>query len=232
VAALLPVVLGAAIAVPVMPRQLSVAWVEDRGATEVVCTKDEPKVCIARLYAYALDHVRGPARQALSVLAAKLPPAPTRVLVESVGENETADPQPPDTLVVRVSSFDDIADYRIDDLLWIMLNGAGVPPCANLARPTPQDEPETKGDPSSREEPEINYLAARLAVAAWLLDRDPPAGGRAEGPEVPVAREALTILRGLPADEQRTRVAALRDAERACAEGDRLEMLTGTSRAR
>jgi hypothetical protein len=232
VAALLPVVLGAAIAVPVMPSHLSVAWVEDRGATEVVCTKDEPKVCIARLHAYALDHVRGPARQALSVLAAKLPPARTRVLVDTVGEKETVDPQPPDTLVVRVSSFDDIADYRTEDLLWIMLDGAGVPPCANLARPTPQDEPETKGDPESREEPEINYLAARLAVAAWLLDRDPPAGGRAEGPEVPVAREALTILRGLPADEQRTRVAALRDAERACAEGDRLEMLTGTSTAR
>ena len=44
-----------------------------------------------------------------------------------------------------------------------------------------------------------------------------------------LARQALDALRALPADEQRARVTALRDAERTCAEGDRLELLTGPS---
>ncbi|MGE5828561.1 MAG: hypothetical protein ACM30G_09405 [Micromonosporaceae bacterium] len=217
VAALLPVALGAAVAVPVMPRHLSVAWIEDHRATEVVCTDDEPKVCIARLHSYALDHVTGPAREALSVLAAKLPPAPTKVLVDTVGDKDPVDQRPPDTLVARVSSVDDIEDYGADNLLWLMLDGAGVPPCRKFMN--------LKGEPDDR------HLAARLVAAAWLLDRAlPPAGGRDNGSGL--AHEALTTLRGLPADEQRTRVAALRDAERACADGDRLEMLTGTSTAR
>jgi hypothetical protein len=219
VAALLPIVLGAAIAVPAMPRTLSVAWIEDRRAKEVVCTDDEPKVCVARLHSYALDHVRGPARQALSVLAAKLPPAPKRVLVESLDDKGREGPQPRDTLVARISFFEDATAYSSDDLLWIMLNGAGVPPCANLM--------------GTSEKLEIlGYPAARLVAAAWLLDRDiPPVGGRDEGPEGPLARQALAALRALPADEQRARVAAFRDAERTCAEGDRLELLTGASGA-
>ncbi len=53
-----------------------------------------------------------------------------------------------------------------------------------------------------------------------------------EGPDETLARQALAALRALPADEQRARVTALRDAERTCAAGDRLEMLTGPSTAR
>jgi hypothetical protein len=231
VAALLPVVLGAAIAVPAMPRTLSGAWIDDRRATELVCTDDDPEVCIPRLHAYALDHVRGPARQALSILAAKLPPtAPTRVLVWSVDDKGPDDPRAADRLAVSIPTVLDVMDYSSEDLLWIMLDGAGVSPCANLARPNPEDEPQAKGDPDTRES---GYAAARLVAAAWLLDRDiRPAEGSDEGPEVTLARQALATLRALPADEQRTRVTALRDAERKCAEGDRLEMLTGPSTAR
>ena len=89
VAALLPVALGAAIAVPAMPRTLSVAWIEDRRALEVVCTDDAPMLCIPRLHSYALDDIREPAAQALSILAAKLPPAPTRVLVQGVARTSS-----------------------------------------------------------------------------------------------------------------------------------------------
>jgi hypothetical protein len=182
-------------------------------------------VCISRLHSYALDYVRGPAREALSVLAAKLPPSPNRVLVQSVDDRAPDDPHPSDILVARISFFDDVTEYTSDDLLWIMLNGAGVPPCANIARPNPQDEPENKGDADTRES---EYLAARLVAAAWLLDRDlAPAGTNDKG--LTLASDALTTLRGLPADEQQARVTALRDAERTCAQGDRLEMLTGQS---
>ncbi len=230
-AALLPVLLGAAIAIPAMPPTLSVAWVDDRRAAELVCTDDEPEVCIPRLHAFALEHVRGPARRALSILAAKLPPtAPTRVLVWTVDDQGPNGPRTADRLTVSIPSVLDVTDYSSEDLLWIMLDGAGVRPCADLARPNPQDEPGAKGDPDTRES---GYAAARLVVAAWLLDRDIRAAeGPDEGPDVALARQALATLLALPADEQRIRVTALRDAERTCAEGDRLEMLTGPSTVR
>ncbi len=220
-AALLPVLLGAAIAIPAMPSHLSVAWIEDRHATEVVCTDDQPTVCIARLHSFALDHVAGPARQALAILAAKLPPAPDRVVVQSVDDRGSEGPRRSDTLVARISFFDDATELSHEDLLWTMLNGAGVQPCEQLMGP--------------REEPDAGYQAARLVAAAWLLDRDlpPPATGNEDkDSEAALAHQALAALRSLPTDEQRTRVAALRDAERTCATGDRLEMLAGSSTGR
>jgi hypothetical protein len=215
VAAVLPLVLGAAIAVPAMPGHLSAAWIEDGRATEVICTPDEPPVCVPRLYSYALDDLRGPARQALSVLAAKLPPAPNRILLRYFTDRPPDAPPPADTLLVPVSLFDDVTARTPDDLLWSMLSGAGVPPCEKFLGKDP---------------PDARYAAARMVAAAWLLDRDlPPAAGRDEGPEGALARQALASLRGLPADEQQARVRAMRDAERSCAEGDRLDLLTGTS---
>ncbi len=213
VASLLPALLGAAIAVPTMPSTLAVAWVEDRRATEVVCTRDEPQVCTARLNSYALNDLRGPARQALAALAAKLPPAPTRVRVGYDSDRREA--PPPDTLLVGIAQFDDITERTPDDLLWTMLNGAGIPRCPKF-----MDSPEDNG---------ARYEAARLVAAAWLLDRDLlPAEGD-EGPDRRLAREALAALRALPADVQRARVTALRDAERTCADGDRLDLLAGAS---
>jgi hypothetical protein len=166
------------------------------------------------VHAHALDDLRGPARQALSVLAAKLPPAPTRVLVRDFGDRPAEGPQPADTLLV-VLPLSEYEATEPDALLWIMVEGAGVPPC---------EKPLGPGSTTGR------YLAARVAAAAWLLDRDlPPETGRGgEGPEVTLARQALATLRALPADEQRARVTALRDPERTCAEGDRFDLLTGT----
>jgi hypothetical protein len=224
VAAFLPAMLGAAIAVPAMPSTLSVAWVEDRRATEVVCRPDEPRVCIARVHSHVLDSLRVPARQALSVLAAKLPPAPTQVLVRDFDDKLTVGTQPADTLIVSISTFEDLTEFTPDDLLWIMLDGAGVRPCARMPG-FDAGQPVQGGEVDERY---LRYVAARAVAAAWLLDRDlRPAEGRDEGPEVPLARQALAALRALPADEQRARVSALRDAERTCVVGDRLELLTG-----
>jgi hypothetical protein len=72
-AAVVPVLLGATIAVPMMPRELSAAWIEDHRATEVTCTRDEPRVCIPRVYSYGLPHLREPARLALAILTTKIP---------------------------------------------------------------------------------------------------------------------------------------------------------------
>ncbi len=80
------------------------------------------------------------------------------------------------------------------------------------------------GDGNSASEPVARYLAARIADGGWLLDREP----RGAGPEMALALQALDALRALPADEQRARVATLRDAERSCAADDRLDLLTGS----
>ena len=109
-----------------------------------------------------------------------------------------------------------------------MLNGAGVPPCASLARRIGR----TRGDQGR---------PGHAGAGTWPRGWSPRPGSstgtwprrtRSDKESEALAREALAALRALPADEQRARVAALRDAERTCAEGDRLEMLTGTSTAR
>jgi hypothetical protein len=88
------------------------------------------------------------------------------------------------------------------------------------------NEPVTGGPPK---EPDPRYVGARQAVSAWLFDRrPPPATGAKEAPEMALARQAYDTLAALPVDEQRARVAAWRDAERACSDEDRLELLVGT----
>jgi hypothetical protein len=165
------------------------------------------------VYSYAVDHLRGPAREALATLAAKLPAAPTRVLVKDDSEGRPTVTQPADTLLVFVSLYyDDATRYKPGYLVDRMLDGGGVPPC---------------GSPSGS--PDTRHQAARLVAGAWLQDQDlPPADSTGKDPVLAPAREALAVLRALPADEQRARVAALRDAERTCAEGDRLALLTGS----
>lgn len=225
IAALVPIALGGAIALPTMPRQLADAWVPDRGATELVCTSDHPKVCIAKVHAQTLNQLKGPARQALAVLAERLPPAPTRVVLETDG-NRTEGPPPADTLLVRAWPFalgKDLAGIPIES----MLDGAGVPPCPSLLGFDPFTLKADRQDP----EPNIRYLAARRAAAAWLLQRDlrPAPPGQGKESEETLAPQALAALRRLPAGEQQARVAALRDAERTCAPGDRLDLLTGAN---
>jgi hypothetical protein len=226
VAALLPVVLGAAIAVPAMPPQLSAAWVEDPRATELVCTSDEPRVCISRVQSHALEQLLGPARQALSVLTAKLPPGPTRVEARVVRGGIPRGPQPADTIQMFVTTFDPWTEDRTDNLLSRLLDGAGTRPCVSQLGLDPTQLIE--GQPP---EPNQRYEAARRAASEWLLGRTPQPSPKNEG-SGDFVRDALIALYALPADEQRARVAALRAAELTCAAGDRLALLTGTSETR
>jgi hypothetical protein len=226
VAAFLPVVLGAAIAVPAMPRQLSTAWIDDRRATELVCTSDEPRVCVSRVQSHALEQLRGPARRALSVLAAKLPPGPTRVEARVVRDDIPRGPQPADTIQIFVAAFVPLTEYRADNILLRLLDGAGTRPCVNQLGLDPTQP--TDGQPP---EPNERYEAARRAASEWLLGRTPQPSPKKEG-SGDFVRDALIALYALPADEQRARVAALRAAELTCAEGDRLALLTGTSETR
>jgi len=213
-----------AVLLPVLPSRVDEAWVPDRNALKLVCT-EPPQVCVPRIARDSLDDLREPGRQALAILVAKLPNPPTRV-VGVVGDwmgrpvgTLPADALPAPVVVGTASAGvgTDSSDTPDEAPLWFMLDGAGTLPCPDLV-----------GTP---EAPNEQYGLARRAAAAWLLGQLPPE----ERPPVPAklsgegtVGSVLDALHALPADEQRSRVAAFRAAELTCAPGDRIEILTGT----
>jgi hypothetical protein len=216
-AAIVPVALGAAVALAVLPERYADAYHLDPGAAAPVCTPDMPQVCVMRAHQGALADLRGPGREALAILAAKLPDAPTRVV-----ETTYMDPPPPraDTVSIALQVSGDGREARsalgTPDIRWDLLGGAGTPWCDNAADP---------GTPGRR-----RHDIARFVAAAWLLDQEPPAPADPADPALLQRSETLPVyqaLRELPAAEQRARVAELREAELACDGRDRLELLTG-----
>jgi hypothetical protein len=218
-AAVLPVALGAAVAVALLPSQLSDAIELDRGALALVCTSDNPQVCARRAHPLVLDGLREPGQEALAILSAKLPQAPTSVVesytVHGTGFLNVDFPQPDEDIL-----YAEFPDGRVagsdQEVLATLLMGAGTLACANFPQPTIE-----LGD---------GQVAARLVAAAWLLEEEP----RAAAPDdwrwvadLPVTAAAYKALLALPADQQRTRVAELREAELACDGRDRVEILTG-----
>jgi hypothetical protein len=204
--ALVPAFAGVAVALAVLPASTEAAvTVPDRESIAPVCTSDAPKVCVTTVHAGALKDLRGPARQALQILATKLPQAPTSVAESPTSWiDENGRPQPADTLLVELWINEDGAPRTTHpDLLWEFLDGAGTRRCAN----TVNDDAD-----------------GRLAVAAWLRD-DTPRGKWWEGSE---SKKMLEALRELPAAEQTSRVAAFRKAALACENRDLDAILTGT----
>jgi hypothetical protein len=215
--AVVAVVAGAAVAVPVLPDRYADAYYLDPGATAQVCTPDAPRICVTRAHRPALADLRGPAREALAILAAKLPDAPTSVV--EVADPFGSEPPPPrrDTIhfVLWVGN-DSREDRSPADLKWALLAGAGTFGCPD---PEPGFTPERR-----------RYDIARVVAAAWLLDREPPAPADPNDPGLLRRDETLPpyrALRELPPQEQRDRVAALREAELACTGTDRLDVLIG-----
>jgi hypothetical protein len=232
VAAILPAVLGAAVALALLPGSLAAgALVTDQGATALVCTADTPKVCVTRVHAAALDDLRAPARQALAILAAKLPDPPTLV-VEDLAQPQ---PQRADTVLVwlsdmfRPANAEMTGDGRASDsqaMLWRLLDGAGTRFCRSPSR-APSQSAIDRGEFD-------RYISARAVAAAWLLGGTLSAPEQTTAPPDPrdqaiwaLAVRTLATLRSLPADQQRARVAALRQSELACDGRDLIDVLTG-----
>ncbi|GIJ73579.1 hypothetical protein [Virgisporangium ochraceum] len=197
--AVLPAALGLAVTLPLLPAgAYEGAARPDPVALELVCDDAGPQVCMTRVHANLLSEVAGPVREALAVLAAKLPDAPTRA-VESghprsfVRQGLMSDPPRygADTLVFTAPSYGRTggADLSGDWYLRTLL--------AEVWRLDCGDQPYGK---------EV-YLAGEVA-ASWLV-------GRAVGydPETPAAYERFL---GLPAQEQRARLAAARADVVAC----------------
>jgi len=204
-AAIAPAALGAVLALPLLPANLSDAFVLDRQAIEPACTTDAPRVCVPKAHEGVLADLREPAREALTLLA-KLPDAPTTV-AESFRYPSVAVPDPHTVLTdpLRVSAGH-MRDSP-DDIVWTLLAGSVGYRCADLVLSDAERD---------------RYEIAVVVAVGWLRGRLPPT--RLSGPP---AEQALNTLRAMRFEEQRARVAALRAAELACDNADRLDILIG-----
>lgn len=203
--AVLPVGLGVAVAAAVLPPSPGEMYIEDREATALVC--DGP-VCVTAMHESMLATLAGPGQEALRLLST-LPDAPTSV-------HETTVPLWQERArsrdVVQVGLGDsEVLRATPAELTRILLAGAGTQDCSY------------RGE-FQRE------LAARTVAAAWFLGElhPVPGYGPTYGAQIDLlARPAWTALRTLPADEQKARIVALREAELSCDSADPLKVLTG-----
>ncbi|WP_328475369.1 hypothetical protein OHA21_18850 [Actinoplanes sp. NBC_00393] len=199
VAALLPVALGAALAITVMPHQNRyVVGSVDPVAQELVCADDEPRVCLSRVHSGLLPELTASARDGLTALA-KLPGAPTRVHEDtSTYVPDRYAPWRPDLVLLRVATGQDGHLEEPDRVQAKVVAGAftGSPECQNFPRPADQ-----------------------YAAAYWLIGQEPAAGTFYESDEQASAVEQWHTLQAMPAAEAQARVAALREAAVSCADG-------------
>ncbi len=201
VAALLPVALSAAVAVPVLSAVDS-PIVTDEDAMALVCTD---RVCVRQVHADVLPALTAPAREALALLG-KLPSPPT-----SVTEYPPADGfRSPSPDVVPVLFFGEpVTDP--EQLRLRLLAGAGTPSCIH----------------TSDYEVATSQLAARIVATSWFTGELAPLPGSADVWEVAQddIRAAWRKLRSLPEAEQVARVAAYREASLDC-DGDLSTLVT------
>ncbi|SCL45092.1 hypothetical protein GA0070606_0599 [Micromonospora citrea] len=208
VAAVLPVVVGVALAVTVMPHENRlVTDAVDPVARELVCAEGEPQVCVSRVHEKRLPEVTAPAREALALLK-KLPDAPTRVHEDTSAFPDTYPEFHADTVLLRVDADRKGHLANKPNVLTDVVTGAfaGPPAC--------EDAP---------------ARADQLAAAHWLTGTrptppDPDLTGEpgyvSEDASVEEATEVWQRLRALPEDEATSRVAALRQAAVNCRPGD------------
>ncbi|WP_089156264.1 hypothetical protein [Micromonospora sp. NBS 11-29] len=207
VAALVPLAAGAALAITVVPhRDRVVTDAVDPVAQELVCADDGPRVCVSRVHAGLLAEVVAPAREGLAMLA-RLPAAPTRVHEDTSTYPDRHAPWAADVVLLPVEAGTDGRLDRADTVAADVVAAAfdGPPGCENR----------------------IGYVD-RLAAAAYLTGRDPVGGEFVDPAEVAAARQLGATLRGLPAGEAESRLAALHRAAVTCSAVDGL--LTGSAR--
>ncbi|WFE27355.1 hypothetical protein O7623_29720 [Solwaraspora sp. WMMD791] len=220
--AVLPAVLGAAVAVPLLPTGgYYGAAVVDPAATELVCDDDGPQVCVRKVHAASLPDIVGPVRETLALAAAKLPNPPVRAeetarLAEYAAPDQPAVRHDADTLVFDWPGFTsggkvDLGDgyFRAGLLesVWAQdcHEGGGIPgQVAFFSNPIPYH--------------------AKAVATAWLTG-EPPRREDWFRPEdsqqVEAGYQALTAL---PAEQQRQLVGQAREAALAC-DYDRFEEL-------
>ena len=212
VAALLPVALGAALAVTVMPHQNRyVNDAADPVARALTCAEGQPVVCVSRVHEGLLPDVTGPARQGLTLLA-KLPAAPAEVHEDTTTYPDYQPQWRPGVVLLPVRAGSDGRLAGRDDVMPDVVSGAFASPqdCDNRASP-----------------------ADRLAAAYWLIGREPahttssapgvgPAPSGEDTDAYAEARELWQRLQGLSDSKALAVVVALRDAAQNCTVTDGL----------
>ncbi|MFG1605371.1 hypothetical protein [Actinoplanes sp. NPDC049265] len=202
-AALLPAVLGAVLAIGVMPHQSRVViGAVDRAAKELVCADGEPVVCVSRVHAGLLPEVATRARAGLAIVA-KMPGAPTRVHEDTTTYYPDVYPEWHDD--VALLSIDVGPDGHLRDTADVAADVA----VAAFASP-----PACEKSVSFRE---------RLAAAYWLVGREPKPDPEVVGADPAPFTEAANLLRDLrqlPAGDAMARVAKLRQAAITCSAED------------
>jgi hypothetical protein len=205
VMALVPALVGGAIALPVLP---ATTLVLNEAASAAVCREN---VCLSRMHESTLDSFAPVASDALRLLA-KLPDPPTSVReVVQPRIDQGGVPRTKDVVPVHYNGG---AFERAQPGDWLteLVAGAGTPTCFSEV----DDEQKT-----------IREAAARTAVAAWFTGELKPLRNRRfirEAAAEP-AQRAFDALRGLPADQQVARVSAARAVGLSC-QGDQLTALT------
>ncbi|MET7372528.1 hypothetical protein [Micromonospora arida] len=219
--AVLPAVLAGAVAVAFLPVGATRgAAVVDPVAIELVCDNEGPQVCVRRAHAALLPDVVGPARQALGLMAAKLPNAPVRAVQSQqltywggVGLSTAPTRHADDTVVFDTPTIDRVgrADLSGDYFLPSLLEAAWQQEC---------------GDQSERDE----ELVARTVATAWLSGQPPTPQRWWEPADVERAQGAYQALVSLPQAEQRDRMAAAREAVLDCRSDGLLAILPAEKR--
>jgi hypothetical protein len=196
--AVLPAVLGLALALAVLP-PTDRAAPRDPLAAELVCADGEPRVCVTRLYEPMLPQLVEPARRALTALG-RLPQPPTAVVQEAASYGDFVR-QRPDTVHLSLTmGGDGTISTGGGSIEEDILDGAGTWKC---------------GAANDDIDAWTRIDAARAAAGLWLR-------GAEAAPEylwTPVrelADRALADLRTLPVEAQSARVAAMRDAALDC----------------
>lgn len=220
--AVLPAVLGAAVAVPLLPTGgYYGAAVVDPAATELVCDDDGPQVCVRKVHAALLPEIVGPVREVLTLAAAKLPNPPVRAeetarLAAYAAPDQQAVRRDADTLVFYWPGFTssgkaDLSDgYFRTELLesvWTQEceEVSGIPgQMVSLSKPSP-------------------YQAEAVAVA-WLAGEPPQQQSWWRPEDEQQIAGGYRALTALPADQQRQLAEQARDAALSC-DYDRFEEL-------
>jgi hypothetical protein len=203
--ALLPVALGAAIVIPMLPHGtwFKAVYVADAGSRELVCADGAPRVCVRQVHAALLPEVVGPARQALQRLSV-LPDPPIAVVERAYASGEPQVASDPSTV-----SFDASMDAqgRLSDPAGLEVELLDVGFSSNC--------PHQGYDPHD--------LAARRAAAYLLIGRPPVPS---EDPRAdPLIADAYRTVSALPEKARLQRVIATRTAFRTCT-GDPYAALT------
>ncbi|MEV6632608.1 hypothetical protein AB0M54_17845 [Actinoplanes sp. NPDC051470] len=207
VAAVLPVLAGAALAITVMPHHnRTVLDAVDPVARELMCTEDAPRVCVSRVHSGLLAEFTPRARAGLAALA-KLPDAPAEV-----HEDTTVYPD------------DGRPAWRAD----VVLLDVVAAPNGHLGNESSAAEVVVRAFRGRATCENPSDPADDLAAASWLTGQAPVSptpstllsAGTHDPETVAQATQRWQGLRKLPEDKALARVVALRQAAVTCSARD------------